>query len=235
MQVTCKKTLLGTFVSTLVLLVVASPAWAMLVANWQMNDLPGSGQMLDSSGNNNHGTPTDVVQTGPDVGTYLFNGSTSRVFVPDTDDSLDPLEKDITLRARVMIPDEPMDDDSYDVVRKGLASRTAGDYKMEIKRTSNPAVGKLHCLFKGTNGRVNKVARRPDIVDGEWHTLACIKTGTTVEAVVDGSSYKATGSTGSISNAKEVLVGGKKTDPFDDMFEGEMDFVSIDISPHSPQ
>lgn len=217
-------------------MLVTSPAWAGLLkaADWQMDDT--DGQMLDSSGNNNHGTPTDVVQTRPEVGTYLFNGSTSHVFVPDTNDSLDPLEKDITLRARVMIPDEPMDDDSYDVVRKGLSSKTAGDYKMEIKRASDPTVGKLHCLFKGTNGRVNKVARRPDIVDGEWHTLECIKTGNTVEAVVDGSSYKATGSTGSISNAKEVLVGGKTmTDPFDDMFEGEMDWVSIDISPPSPQ
>jgi concanavalin A-like lectin/glucanase superfamily protein len=208
------------------MLVASSAAWGVPVATWLMNET--SGQMLDSSGNNNHGTPTGVVQKGQ---TYLFDGEDDRVAVPDTNDSLDPLEKDITLRARVMVPDEPMDDDSYDVVRKGLASRTAGDYKMEIKRTSNPEVGKLHCLFKGTNGRVNKVARRPDIVDGEWHTLACIKTGNTVEAVVDGSSYKATGSTGSISNAKEVLVGGKTTDPFDDMFEGEMDWVSIDISP----
>jgi hypothetical protein len=218
-------------------MLVTSPAWAGLLkaADWQMDDT--DGQMLDSSGNNNHGTPTDVVQTGPEVGTYLFNGSTSHVFVPDTnDDSLDPLEKDITLSARVKVTgvigedgEIRMDDDSYDVVRKGLASRRAGDYKMEIKRAKDSAVGKLHCLFKGTNGRVNKVAR-PDIVDGSWHTLECVKTSNSVVAVVDGRTYTATGSTGSISNAREVLVGGKTTDPFDDMFEGEMDFVSIDIT-----
>ena len=221
---TYKKTLLGTFVSALVLLVVASPAWAMPVADWQMNET--SGQMLDSSGNNNDGSPTDVDRTGS---TYVFNGSTSRVFVPDND-SLDPLERDITLKARVMVAGTSMDDDSYDIVRKGLSSATAGDYKMEIKRTSNPAVGKLHCLFKGTGGRVHKVAA-PDIVDGNWHTLECIKTSNSVVARVDGGrSYTATGSTGSISNAREILVGGKRTNPFDDMFEGEMDFVSIDIS-----
>jgi hypothetical protein len=218
-------------------MLVTSPAWAGLLkaADWQMDDT--DGQMLDSSGNNNHGTPTDVVQSGPEVGTYLFNGSTSRVFVPEpTNDSLDPLEKDITLSARVKVTgvigedgEIRMDDDSYDVVRKGLASRRAGDYKMEIKRAKDSAVGKLHCLFKGTNGRVNKVAR-PDIVDGSWHTLECVKTSNSVVAVVDGRTYTATGSTGSISNAREVLVGGKTTDPFDDMFEGEMDFVSIDIT-----
>jgi hypothetical protein len=197
-------------------------------AIWQMNVPPDSmEEMRDSSGNNNHGDPEGVVQTGQ---TYLFDGVDDRVAVPDTNDSLDPLEKDITLRALVKVPDEPMDDDSYDVVRKGLASRTAGDYKMEVFRTSNPEVGKLHCLFKGTGGKVSRKAPL-DIVDGRWHTLECIKTSTSVVAVVDGRSYTATGSTGSISNAKEVLVGAKTTDPFDDMFEGEMDFVSIAIAP----
>jgi hypothetical protein len=38
---------------------------------------------------------------------------------------------------------------------------------------SGPTVGKLHCLFKGSGGTVSKVAQ-PDIVDGRWHTLACI-------------------------------------------------------------
>jgi hypothetical protein len=207
-------------------MLVASPAWAELLkaADWQMNET--SGQMLDSSGNENNGTPTDVLQTGS---TYVFNGSTSYVAVPDSD-SLDPLEKDITLRARVMVTDAPMDDDSYDIVRKGLAGRPGGDYKMEIKRTAaDPTVGKLHCLFKGTGGKVNKVAQR-DIVDGNWHTLECIKTSTSVVARVDGrrGSTKA-GSAGSISNPTNVLVGAKTTIPLDDTFDGSMDFVSIDI------
>ena len=208
-------------------MLIASPAaWAALVpaANWQMNET--SGPMIDSSANNNNGSPTDVVRTGRN---YVFNGSTSRVAVPD-DDSLDPLGKDITLRASVMVPEGPMDDDSYDVVRKGLSATPGGDYKMEIIRQSDPTVGKLHCLFKGTGGRVREVAR-PDIVDGRWHTLACVKTRNSVVARVDGKSYSSAGSAGSISNAKEVLVGAKKTNPFDDVFEGEMDFLSIEIAP----
>ena len=207
---------------------MASPAWAVLLkaADWQMNET--DGPMLDSSGNTNNGSPTDVLQTG---GTYVFNGSTSRVAVPDTNDSLDPLEKDITLRASVRVPDGPMDDDSYDVVRKGLSSTTAGDYKMEIFRTIDPEVGQLHCLFKGPSGKVSRKVPL-DIVDGRWHTLECIKTSNSVVARVDGGkSYTFTGSTGSISNAKEVLVGAKTTNPFDDMFEGEMDFVSVEIAP----
>ena len=212
--------------TVIVVLLLAAPSYADVLltgADWQMNET--SGQMLDSSGNNNTGTPVDVLQTGS---SYVFNGSTSYVLPPDSD-SLDPQEKDITLRARVKVTDAPMDDDSYDIVRKGLAGRPGGDYKMEIKRAADPTVGKLHCLFKGDGGTVDKVARR-DIVDGNFHTLECIKTSTSVVARVDGIVSTKAGSAGSIANASEVLVGAKTADPLDDTFDGSMDFVGIDIS-----
>jgi Concanavalin A-like lectin/glucanases superfamily len=205
---------------------MASPAWAVLLkaADWQMVET--SGQMIDSSGNNNSGDTTDVRQRGS---SYVFNGSTSYVLVPDSE-SLDPEESDITLRAGVTVTNTPMDDDSYDIVRKGLSATPGGDYKMEIKRAADPTVGKLHCLFKGTGGKVDIVARR-DIVDGEWHTLECIKTSTSVVARVDGkSSGTKAGSAGSIANPTNVMVGAKTAVPLDDVFDGKMDFVSIDIS-----
>jgi hypothetical protein len=210
----------------------SSPAWAELLkaADWQMDEA--SGPMLDSSGNGNNGTPTDVVRTGSN---YVFNGSTSRVPVPDAD-SLDPQADDITLTARVRVgvgedtTTHQMDDDSYDVVRKGFVTTEGGDYKMEIKRTADPTVGKLHCFFRGDQASVAKIAR-PDIVDGSWHTLECAKTGTSVTAKVDGRSFTQTGSAGSIDNAINVMVGAKTVDPRpDDMFDGSMDYVSIDIA-----
>src|SRR5215207_4902974 len=212
--------------TVIVVLLLAAPSYADVLltgADWQMNET--SGQMLDSSGNNNTGTPVDVLQDG--FG-YVFNGSTSYVTVPDSD-SLDPQENDITLRAGVKVTDAPMDDDSYDIVRKGLSSTPGGDYKMEIKRAADPTVGKLHCLFKGDGGRVNKVAPQ-DIVDGNWHTLECITTSTSVVASVDGSGSTKAGSAGSIANPTNVLVGAKTADPLDDVFDGSMDFVGIDIS-----
>src|SRR5215203_1196479 len=206
---------------------MASPAWAVLLkaADWQMVET--SGQMLDASGNNNNGTPKDVVRTGS---AYVFNGSTSYVLLPDAG-SLDPQAKDIKLTARIRVNGQSLDDDSYDIVRKGLSSTPGGDYKMEIKRAADPTVGKLHCLFKGDGGTVDKVARH-DIVDGNWHTLECIKTSTSVVARVDGKSGSTkAGSAGSISNGSEVLVGGKTVTPRpDDMFDGSMDFLSIEIA-----
>ena len=209
------------------MLIAASSAWAALVlkADWQMDETSGQ-EMIDSSANNNNGTPTDVDQTGS---TYLFNGSTSYVSVPDND-SLDPLEKNIKLKASVKVTDAPMDDDSYDIVRKGLSWTPGGDYKMEIKGTSDPTVGKLHCVFKGTGGTVRNLAQ-PDIVDGNRHTLMCIKRRDSVVAKVDGRSYTKLGSVGSISNPTNVLVGAKTAIPLlDDVFDGAMDFVSIEIA-----
>jgi hypothetical protein len=53
-----------------------------------------------------------------------------------------------------------------------------------------------------------------------------------VVARVDGRSGSTkAGSAGSIANASEVLVGGKTATPRpDDMFDGSMDFVSIEIA-----
>jgi hypothetical protein len=124
---------------------------------------------------------------------------------------------------------QSLDDDSYDIVRKGLVTTPGGDYKMEIMRAANPSVGRLHCLFKGTGGTVDIVAQR-DIVDGNRHKLECIKTRTSVVARVDGSVSTKAGSAGSISNGSAVLVGAKTADPLDDVFDGSMDFVSIEIA-----
>ncbi len=197
---------------------VRERAWTALLkaADWQM---------VYTSGNDDNGIPTNVVQTGS---TYIFNGSTSHVTFAH-DESLNPAVNDITLTASIRVADEPMDDDSYDVVRKGLFHTAGGYYKMEILRTSDPTVGKLHCLFKGTGGIVNIVAPT-DIVDGHWHTLECIKTSNSVVATMDGKSYMKMGSAGSISNSEEVLVGARTTNPFDDMFAGAIDFVGIDIA-----
>jgi hypothetical protein len=210
---------------TIMASMASPPAWAVLLkaADWRMNER--SGKMTDSSRHHNRGTPRHVARTGS---TYVFNGSTSRVVVPDHR-SLDPAGKAITLRASVKVKGRAMDDDSYDIVRKGFVTTPGGEYKMEIYRTSNRTVGKLHCLFKGSRGTVQKMAKR-DLVDGRWHTLACIKRRNSVVARVDGKSYTRRGSAGSIANSKAVKVGAKQIAPLDDVFRGSMNIVRIYIA-----
>jgi hypothetical protein len=234
------------------MLVASSPAWAALVkaADWQMDET--EGPMLDSSGNNNNGTPMNLDLEDRTGSTYGFNGLTtpaSRVEVPDAD-SLDPKANDITLTARVRVGEDSthqMDDDSYDVVRKGFITTAGGDYKMEIKRVkADPTIGRLHCFFRGTleDGTDDSVARvaRPDVVDGNWHTLRCEKKSDRVVATVDlgtpsERSFTTTGSADSIENASDVWVGAKTVtttrrgvERGDDVFDGAMDFVSIEIA-----
>jgi hypothetical protein len=221
-----KPALATLLVGLVVVMMASSPAWAVPLAkaaDWRMNER--SGPMIDSSRHHNRGTPRHVVRTGS---TYVFNGRTSRVVVPDHA-SLDPAGKAITLRASVRVSGASMDDDSYDIVRKGYVTTPGGDYKMEIKKTRNRTVGKLHCLFKGSRGTVSRLAG-PDIVDGNWHTLTCIKGSNRVVARVDGRSYTQRGSAGSISNGKAVMVGAKQVAPLDDMFDGRMNFVTINIA-----
>jgi hypothetical protein len=129
------------------------------------------------------------------------------VRVPDAD-SLDPQGNDTTLTARVQVNGASLDDDSYDVVRKGFFDTPGGDYKMEIKRTADPTVGKLHCFFRGDLASVYKVANL-DIVDGNWHTLQCAKTATSVVARVDGRSFT-TGGIGRLDRQRERSDGGSQ-------------------------
>src|SRR5688572_22378922 len=109
----------------LALVLASGAAHAALVpaAFWKMNER--AGPMIDSSGNGNNGAPSNVQRT---ASLYVFNGSTSRVKVPDND-SLDPQERDITITAFVKVDGRTMDDDSYDVVRKGVFGTQGGDYK----------------------------------------------------------------------------------------------------------
>lgn len=216
-----KKLVFGAFVVVLAL-VMASPAWAAITANWQMNET--SGVMRDSSGQGNDGSPTNVKRTGS---VYIFNGTNSRVAVPDSP-SLDPGTASITMTARVKVSGSSLDDDSYDIVRKGLSTTSGGDYKLEIKRASDSTVGQLNCVFNGTNGTVNRKAP-PDVVDGSWHTLSCTKTDSSVVAEVDGQTYSKSRSAGAISNSTEVLIGAKTTSPLDDVFAGSIDYASINI------
>jgi hypothetical protein len=58
-----------------------------------------------------------------------------------------------------------------------------------------------------------------------------------VVAKVDGRSFPSTGSAGSIANASNVMVGAKQVtltrrgaEKGDDVFDGSMDFVSIEIN-----
>ncbi len=196
-----------------------------VVGLWHMDENSGS-TMQDSSGNGNDGNLTDVTLGLPGVsGTaYGFNGSTSLASVP-SNDSLNPGNADIVLTAHVKFTG-PFLDDSYDIIRKGKAATTGGEYKMEIMNS-----GQLKCLFKGNAGTADKTAGsgQPALADGQWHTIRCLKTANTVTVKVDGYSASSNESAGSISNTAPLRIGAKT--PGDDVYNGVMDEVSVEFTP----
>jgi|GEM_PF-1722553 len=192
---------------------------------WHMDENSGS-TMQDSSGNNNNGNLTDVTLGLPGVsGTaYGFNGSTSLASVANNG-SLNPGSADMVLTAHVKFTG-PFLDDSYDIIRKGKAGTTGGEYKMEILSS-----GLLKCVFKGTGGLADKTAGsgQPALANDQWHTIKCLKTATTVTVSVDGVATSSNESAGSITNTAPLRIGAKVAG--DDVYNGVMDEVSVEFTP----
>ncbi|MGH3346089.1 MAG: hypothetical protein ACRDO4_03830 [Nocardioides sp.] len=214
---------------------IPTAAQADVVAHWHMDEGDDASVMEDAAplGGGNDGMIRNVMTGDPGLvsgRSYTFDGSTSYVEVPDSN-SLDPGNDPITLTATVRTVNGPMPDDSYDLVRKGYQTTRGGDWKMEIKRSSNHSVGRLHCVFKGVmpDGRRRAVQRIAlvDIVDGRVHTVECRRTATAVQAVVDGRVFTNNKISGHISNNQPVIVGAKTNG--DDVLLGSLDEVIIDI------
>ena len=216
------------------LALVPGTAFADQIGLWHMNEGPGASVMVDSAGGDDNGRISSVT-TGVayERGTgYEFNGTTSQITVADVGDRFDPLLRPITVKATIRIPNGPMTDDSYEVIRKGYTTTKGGDWKMEVKRRSGDhTIGKLHCLFKGVKPDGTRPVAQfqggPDLADGRVHTISCTRTATSVIATVDGRTFSTAKTTGSISNTEPVMLGNKVAG--DDVFVGIIDEVSVNI------
>lgn len=212
-------------------------AHAAVVAEWRMNEPSGAKTMADSAtgvGGANDGTITNVKTGVPALVSgraYEFGGAASHVTVPHHS-SLNPGTATISLGASVKIPDEPLKDDSYDIVRKGETTTAGGYWKMEVKRNRTyPAIGNLNCVFKvvtptGAMVSYSRVAW-VDIADGRKRTVECVKTASSVIAKVDGRVFGASAGPGWIANTEPVIVGSRV--PGDDVFQGVLDQVAVAI------
>jgi hypothetical protein len=173
--------------------------------------------MTDSSGLGNDGTVSDGVVGNGNV--FTFDG-TGVAVVPDTPD-LNPDGKDVTITAVISFTRIPPSHD-YDIVRKKPAGVKGMQYRMEIMGT-----GKAKCFFTGDNGNA-AITARPVLNDGEFHTISCTKTSTTIGVTVDGKAKTKNVTIGSISNGQSVSIGAKAGGGDD--FVGSIDWVQLDYS-----
>ena len=191
-----------------------------LVALWHMDEASGT-LMYDSIGN--HTGTLRSVQTGLPgfLGSgYGFNGSSSYVSVPTAGD-LNPGSADITITIHFKTtgtpPAPPAD---WDLIRKGLYTTTGGEYKMEFQQS-----GQASCGFKGSAGYAELITG-PNLIDGQWHTIQCVKTASAIKVIVDGQTFSKAASVGSIANTTPVVIGAR---PGSDWTKGTLDEASIQI------
>jgi hypothetical protein len=208
----------------------AGPAAAAstLVASWQMNETSGT-TMVDSSGNGNDGTTYNVTRLGS--GGYSFNGTTSKVVVPNSS-SLNPGASNFSYSVQVQTSRVPPSGTDYDLIRKGVSSTAGGEYKLEIVNSNN--IGKAFCLVKDDTKVTASVKGTTNVADGGLHTLTCNKTSTGVTLVVDGKSWTKTISAGlgAVMSTAKLTVGVKTstvTGVGGDFYSGVMRSASVSV------
>ncbi len=190
------------------------------IALWHMNETSGK-TMVDSIGDHD-GTLFHVELGLPGLSgfAYGFNGASSYVSVPSAAD-LNPGAANVTMTIHLQTtgtpPPPPAD---WDLFRKGLYTSSGAEMKMEFQQS-----GQASCGFEGSHGYSELIAG-PAINDGQWHTVQCSKTASTIEVIVDGVAYSQPANVGSITNTAPVVIGAR---PGSDWYHGALDEASIQI------
>ena len=189
---------------------------------WHLDEVGNPETALDSSTFGNDGDNQDITGTGT---AYVFNGTSSRVVVPDSP-SLDPGSADFSFGVTIMMTTPPDLGETYDVLRKGLAATPGGAYKLEVKNTKGTA--KARCLVKDATKVAAAIMAPTSLADGVPHTITCSKTSTGVTLRIDSLAprTKAVTALGSVSNTKDLALGAKagtSTNTGFDWYRGRID------------
>jgi Concanavalin A-like lectin/glucanases superfamily len=194
---------------------------ATQVALWNMGDTGST--MSDASGNGHTGHLTGVATGQPGISGghgFGFFSHPSVVSVPDSS-ALDPGTSSFSFTVHINTTSRPSSTvGDYDVLRKGLSTSDGGSYKLEILRGGN-----AFCDFRGSSAD-GSVASSGSLADGDWHTITCSRTSSSVKLVVDGKSYSKSVKTGSIANSGSLYLGAKSGGGTD-QYRGLMDRVSV--------
>ena len=220
-------------------LALAAPASAAIdepVAIWQMNEAAGSQTMVDSSGNGRNG----VIGANVQEGTALQGGGTGYRFPyikPNTpppdpqhlvtvpnDSRLNPGTGDFAVEFRMRTTHS-----FGNVIQKGQAGSKGGYWKFQ-----QPS-GKISCLFRGSLGSSTASSGTVRVNDGNWHTVRCERTASSVTMWVDGTfTTRNRNATGTIANTRPLTIAGKgncdQVTITCDYFSGDIDYVKIETS-----
>jgi hypothetical protein len=174
------------------------------------------------------GVRTGVVDVGitayrfPDVAPDTLPTRPDHLVTVPSDPSLDPGDGAFAVTVRFRTTSG-----SSNIVQKGQRFTGGGYWKVEQDD------GRMRCVFLDGQGRgVPAFAGGRPIDDGEWHTVTCRRTPTSVTMWIDYENVARVRSvTGAIGNDWPMTIGGKpRCDQVwveCDYFTGDIDFVRV--------
>ena len=193
-----------------------------VVGLWHLDETSGT-TAFDSSGNANNGAISGPVTLGVpgQLNTAYSFVPKSTVIVPNASD-LVPGTATITisywLKATTLPCCNAID---YDMFTKGDGSSKGGQIKIEVQEN-----GQGSCMFRGSLGK-KQLQAGPNVVDGNWHQVTCVRNGTQIVETVDGASFSVTKATGAITVTDTIRLGSHKNGG--DWYKGVLDEVSYSI------
>ena len=104
---------------------------------------------------------------------------------------------------------------------KGDGSSKGGQIKIEVQGN-----GQASCMFRGSLGK-KQLQAGPNVVDGQWHQVTCVRNGTQIVETVDGASFSVTKATGAITVTDTIRLGSHKGGG--DWYRGVLDEVTYSI------
>jgi hypothetical protein len=209
----------------------SAPAAASLVGSphglWHFDETSGS-VAADSSGSDNDGSIRGGVVRGVpgfEGSAFGFGAPGSWIQVPN-DASLNPGTQDFSFSARVKLDSLPQnDDDTFDVLRKGVAGTNGGEFKIEVYDG-----GKVRCTAKDANRKRGAITGTSNmrLTTGQWYLIGCEHTGSTWSVIVNGAKRSKSINFASISNSLAVSIGSNYGD--EDFVDGSIDEVTLNVA-----
>ena len=202
-----------------------------VIADWEMNEAPGSTVLVDSSGNGFNGTIGAAVT--PNGSSQFFDLRSHKSGTPVTPEHLDTVapfpglnpgtaDYSITLHLRWA---GPLPD--VNLVQKGQGSSRG--WKVES------ATGHVRCQFLGSISQATVKSidfTNQTWADGNWHTVTCSRTASSVSLTIDGKLIGRTNHvTGNIVNNWPISIAGKtqcdNVTIWCDYWSGDIDSIVI--------
>jgi len=193
-----------------------------VVGSWHLDETSGK-TAFDSSGNGNNGAISGPVTLGVPghLNTAYSFVPKSTVIVPNASD-LVPGTATIAISYWLKTTTLPCCNAiDYDMFTKGDGSSKGGQIKIEVQGN-----GQASCMFRGALGK-KQLQSGPNVVDGQWHQVTCVRDGTRIVETVDGASFSVTKATGAITVTDPIRLGSHKNGG--DWYKGVLDEVTYSI------